>query len=603
MESYVHMKKRLFSLILTLVLCFCITAVSLAEGEISPETGIDTTNTPHYIVIDANDVNATSPIYEKAADEQVFPASTTKMLTSIIAIENMPLETEITVGSEILGLFELKHGYTPTSSLMGLKEGETVTLKDLLHGLLLVSGNDAADAIAVAVAGSVDNFVQMMNTKAQELGMTNSHFVNPNGVHNDNHYSTARDMAKLAAYCMQNPTFAAIVATPQYTIPANNVIQEDTVITNSNYLLTAAITPQYSSLPYEYCIGIKTGYTEKSGNCLVAGAEKNGAKAIVCIYEDELGKMSNHRFTLAKEIFEDLFNDVYMTVSGTELNLQNTFTCPISEARPEDLDENGEISITVDTSGLSITGLPDQCNSIKHNPEKITADVEWTDSLKAPIRQGQQLGTVSYKYEGKTIYTVALTSPVDVMEVAVVSGQDSSADSLLTNLEPVETSQPATETADKESSSTNPILIIVLVLLGIIVLFIIVFLVRSIIKKKKKEKRRKEMLARKRAQQRQNGTRTSGTYSRNSYDRQQSANTRRSSYDMQPSANTRRNSYDIQQSANTRRNTYDRQQSVNTRRSSDNITPRQGSGGVVTRTTSSGSRERFERNSGSRQDY
>ena len=208
-----------------LCLLLCALLLVLAPSAALAEYNYEGLLTPNIIVIDAGDLAASNPIYERAADTKLYPASTTKILTCIFALENSRMDTQVTDGEEIKGLYELKNGYTENSSLMGLVQGETLSLRDLLYGLMLVSGNEAADAIAVAVGGTIENFVSMMNAKAAELGMSNSHFMNPNGVHSDEHYSTARDMAKLTAYALNNRDFAAIVRTGVYTVPANSVRQ------------------------------------------------------------------------------------------------------------------------------------------------------------------------------------------------------------------------------------------------------------------------------------------------------------------------------------------------------------------------------------------
>lgn len=142
--------------------------------------------------------------------QKVYPASTTKIMTTIVALENGNLDDEFMVGEEVLGT-TIK--FTSYSSLMGIQPGETLKLRDLVYGLMLVSGNDAGEAIAKHVAGSVDaSFVDLMNQKAASIGMTNTHFSNPHGVHNDNHYTTARDMAKLMAYALKNEDFVKIAS-------------------------------------------------------------------------------------------------------------------------------------------------------------------------------------------------------------------------------------------------------------------------------------------------------------------------------------------------------------------------------------------------------
>ena len=474
----------------TRLLGFLLAAVLLLSAPVAAraEYNYEGLTTPNIIVIDSNDLSAANPIYERSADTQLYPASTTKILTCILALESGDIDRQITVGEEIKGLYELKNGYTENSSLMGLVVGETVTMRDLLHGLMLASGNEAADAIAVAVGGTIENFVSMMNAKAAELGMTGSHFMNPNGVNHDNHYSTARDMAKLTAYAMQNPQFNAICSTPVYMVPPSNMRSTELKLINSNFLLTAEDSPEYSSYPYQYCIGVKTGRTTKAGSCLIAAAEKDGARAIVCLFGDTMDDNMS-RFTNAKAIFEDLFETAYGTVSGSELNLQSSFSCTIERGRPEDLDENGQLTLTVDPSNLTVRALATELQNLKANAGAITADVVWTDSLNAPVRQGQMLGTVTYSYNGKPIFSTELTAPHDVLEVAVISsGLDPSSDiaptaGLLTT---------PSEPAEKEKDGPNAFLIILLAVLGVAVVFGILMVVLAAIKRQRRRKLREQ---------------------------------------------------------------------------------------------------------------
>ena len=194
-------------------------------------------------------------LFSQNADEERAIASITKLMTALVAVESTAdLSQEVTV----------KREYTLTEgSSMYLKVGEKLTLEDLLYGLLLVSGNDAALAVAGFCAGDVETFVEWMNRKAEELGMEHSHFSNPNGLSSDDHYSTAADMAKLARVVMDNEILAKIVSTKSITIGTRS-------LTNHNKLLWQ----------YEGCVGMKTGYTDKAGRTLVSSAERDGQRLI-----------------------------------------------------------------------------------------------------------------------------------------------------------------------------------------------------------------------------------------------------------------------------------------------------------------------------------
>ena len=195
----------------------------------------------------------------KNSDQRMYPASMTKMLTAIVVIENMPdpnAPIEIT-WSMLAGLYEAN------ASVVGYQIGDTPTMRDILYGIALPSGADACNAAAITVAGSVDAFVAMMNNKAQQLGMTNSHFCNTTGLHEDDHYTTAEDMAVLLRYCKNNEVFAEVFSTPQYyASPVSSHpygITMDSTVFKSDYIYGIEIPG---------LVGGKTGFTYEAGKCL-----------------------------------------------------------------------------------------------------------------------------------------------------------------------------------------------------------------------------------------------------------------------------------------------------------------------------------------------
>ena len=195
----------------------------------------------------------------KNSDQRMYPASMTKMLTAIVVIENMPdLNAPIEITwSMLAGLYEAN------ASVVGYQIGDTPTMRDILYGIALPSGADACNAAAITVAGSVDAFVAMMNNKAQQLGMTNSHFCNTTGLHEDDHYTTAEDMAVLLRYCKNNEVFAEVFATPQYyASPVSSHpygITMDSTVFKSDYIYGIEIPG---------LVGGKTGFTYEAGKCL-----------------------------------------------------------------------------------------------------------------------------------------------------------------------------------------------------------------------------------------------------------------------------------------------------------------------------------------------
>lgn len=199
-------------------------------------------------------------VFGQNENARLSMASTTKIMTALVALESLPISTPVAVTAATVGV---------EGSSIYLTEGETLTLEDLLYALMLESANDAAETIAVAVAGDVPAFAELMNKKAAELGLTDTHFVNPHGLDAEGHYTTAKELALLARAALENPDFRRICSTERRTIPlrGNEGVR---LLLNHNKLLKS----------YEGCIGVKTGYTKKTGRCLVSAAERDGVTLI-----------------------------------------------------------------------------------------------------------------------------------------------------------------------------------------------------------------------------------------------------------------------------------------------------------------------------------
>ena len=205
---------------------------------------------------------------EKEGSLKIYPASTTKILTCIIALEEgkAKLQSNAVVSPRAMAQDGTNLGLTPDMPL---------TLQETLYGMMLVSGNDAAVSVAETVGGTYDRFIEMMNEKAASIGVSHSHFANPNGLTNPNHYTTAKDMVQIAAYAMRNPDFREIVKEPTHRMMYRNGLWRG--IENRNEFLTSG---------YQGANGVKTGMTEAAGECLVASAERNGRLLIVAFYDD-----------------------------------------------------------------------------------------------------------------------------------------------------------------------------------------------------------------------------------------------------------------------------------------------------------------------------
>ncbi|USK58668.1 D-alanyl-D-alanine carboxypeptidase family protein [Peribacillus asahii] len=267
-------------------------------------------------------------IYEVNAHEKSRIASITKIMTAILAIESGELDEIVTVSGNAVG--------TEGSSLY-LKEGEKIKLEDLVYGLMLRSGNDAAVAIAEKVGGSFDGFVWMMNQKAEEIGMKNTNFSNPHGLDTtENHYSTAYDMALLTRYAMQNETYAKIAGTKEHRAP-NSTEDWDYVWKNKNRLLTQL---------YEYTTGGKTGYTKLAKRTLVTTATKKGHNLIaVTINAPDDWNDHIHMYESAfraykptKVLEEGVLSDLNVKFYNKHVYIQNEFTYPLTKKEQEQVE-------------------------------------------------------------------------------------------------------------------------------------------------------------------------------------------------------------------------------------------------------------------------
>ena len=216
-------------------------------------------------------------IYEKNADERSLIASTTKIMTALVVCQHCNVLDRVKIPAEAVGI---------EGSSMYLKEGEILTVQELLYGLMLRSGNDAAVALAIYCGGTVEGFAELMNDKAREIGLKNTHFVNPNGLDAPDHYSTARDLAVLAAYAMEDPIFAR-------TVGAKTITMGERVLTNHNKLLWQL----------EGAEGVKTGYTKAAGRILVSSASREGRR-LICVTINDPDDWQDHK-ALMEQGFAD----------------------------------------------------------------------------------------------------------------------------------------------------------------------------------------------------------------------------------------------------------------------------------------------------------
>ena len=326
-------------------------------------------------------------LYELNADETRYPASTTKIMTALIVLENADLAQQVTVEEA-----DFDH-VTADSSVAGFKPDEVLTVEQLLYGLMLPSGNDASYILARAVGGDVTTFVQMMNDRAAALGCAGTHFANPCGLHDDNHYTTARDLMRISEAAMANPTFAQIVATPTYDLPATNV-QEARTLRNSNLLINST-----SSVYYEPARGIKTGNTTEAGRCLVAAASQND----VTLYSVVLGCADTEipaSLTETKRLFEWAYAE--WSVQEVVAAASPVETVPVADAHQDE-------ELRIETAdGLSKL-LPADTD-----PTSITVTYDLPEEFVAPYEEGDALGTATYSLDGNVLGEVELVAANDV---------------------------------------------------------------------------------------------------------------------------------------------------------------------------------------------
>ena len=298
-------------------------------------------------------------LYAQNADEKRLIASITKIMTAVVALEEGDLQADYTVTAE-----DMAEG-----SSMYLKPGDVLTLEELLYGLMLVSGNDAALAVAHCVAWDEASFVAMMNETAERLGMEQSFFCNPNGLDAEGHGSSARDMAVLTAYALQNETFRRIVSTASITIG-------ERYLANHNKLLRL----------YEGCIGVKTGFTKAAGRTLVSAAEREGM-TLICVTLSDGDDWNDHMSLL------DYGFSTYDMMTAV----------PAGEALASTLVENGTVPL--------ITLGPDRDLACPvAEGECLTVTVSVPASVSAPVVPGQALGTASLWLDGTCVATVDLVA-------------------------------------------------------------------------------------------------------------------------------------------------------------------------------------------------
>ena len=388
------MKKYRFSSIL-LVLATLMSLLCLPAGAAEDELDLYCTNA---VLIDAN---YDEVLYEKNAYDKAYPASMTKVMTALLTLEaieagSLTLETMVTV-SENAARKDFSN-----ESTANLKAGEQMSVKDLLYCLLLPSANDAAKALAEHLGGSTDNFAQMMNDRAAELGCKGTHFVNPHGLHHPDHYTTAYDMALMFMAAMEHELFLEIIGTASYTAAPTNISGERYFF-NTNGLISNLY---YSGHTYVKCIGGKTGSTDEAGRCLVAAA-KDGDKLMVSVImgsgpiEQADGRSRQGQFDESKRLLEYGFNNFRrVTISRPDEPVDK-----VAVTLSRDADE-----VMVKPIGSVTLTLPSSISE-----DDIQSEITlFSDSVEAPVAEGQVLGTMRLFHEDQEYGELELVAVTEV---------------------------------------------------------------------------------------------------------------------------------------------------------------------------------------------
>ena len=309
------------------------------------------------------DAQTGTVIAEKNEKQRLPMASTTKIMSALLLLESGGLDTPFRVDNEAIMV---------EGSSMGLCEDDIVTKRALCYGMLLPSGNDAANQTAVTLAGSTEKFAEMMNQRAEKIGLEDTNFVTPSGLHNENHYSTAYDMAMLTREALRNDDFREICGTKRAKLKFGNPPYERWLV-NTNKLLTM----------YDCCIGVKTGFTDEAGRCLVSAAEKNGG-TLICVTLNASDDWNDHKKMYDYGFSVTESRDVSFDCSGLRIKTAGGTV--------------GEVSVELEN-------IPSYTIVNGAEPE-ITSETLISDFVYAPVEKGKNVGKVNFYADGKLMCTV-----------------------------------------------------------------------------------------------------------------------------------------------------------------------------------------------------
>ncbi len=403
------------------------------------------------------EANTGAILYSKNIHEQLYPASTTKILTCLIAAENSSLDEMVTFSHN--AVFSIPRG----SSNMGMDEGQSISMEECLYGILIGSANEVANAAAEHVGGSIEGFAEMMNEKAKELGCTDSHFANANGLHDDNHYTSAYDLATIARAFYKNELLAKISGMPSYHFEPTATQPDDFILRTHHKIVN-------NEYPCEGIIGGKTGYTDNARQTLVSCAERNGMKLICVIMKEE----SPHQFTDTVDLFQYGFNNFeIVNVSENEKN----YNIDNADFFQTDNDIFGSSKPVLSLNKDSYLVLP-----------KTAVFQDTQSSISYNAEDDSQIAKIDYTYNG--VYVGSAT-------VDIALNTESSYD-FDTSIEGTAYDAPEAQNEEPQENvifvNVKRVLSFILIVAGILILL---FVVKSVIQNYSFAKRRRNRLRRK----------------------------------------------------------------------------------------------------------
>lgn len=417
--------KKAACLILTIISAVCLGKVDVKAADYWPDA--PETLSPSVILMEES---TGTILYEKNSDEAHYPASITKIMTTLLALENGNLSDMVTFSDDAINNTE--------GSGIARDYGEQMTLEQCLYGVMLESANECAYAVAEHVGGTVENFVDMMNAKAKELGCTNTHFANPHGLQDENHYTTAHDMALIAQAAYRNETFRIIIGTKMYTIPPTNKHAEETVLRNHHDMLCTYHNANRKYL-YPYCVGGKTGYTATANSTLVTYAEKDGM-TLICVV---MNTQSPNQFIDTVNLFDYAFDNFQvLNVAENDTNYSAETTV-----------DNGNldnIAPFVELDKDAVIVLPKTAEF-----SDTSSSVEYNDS------DPEIAGSITYTYAGRNV------GKADIKTTGVV-------------VEGYAFDNESTEEEEQEAVSTVQVkpIVVVLLIVAVILLGVLLFFLK-----------------------------------------------------------------------------------------------------------------------------